>query len=176
MDNANNQPPSRAAVRDWRHPLRVDGPATTRPSRCHLVVGFDRDPVSYAALSYAIALAGRLDAFLHVIHALDLDDLPIDPDSADWEEHTADVVEEERRQAYHLLAAFPGNWAYHSRQGKPAHLLTAVADANDALMIVIGTPREGVMGWIERLLGESVSLELAHHTHRPVLLVPPAAP
>jgi nucleotide-binding universal stress UspA family protein len=54
-----------------------------------LVVGFDRDAVSRAALTVAADLAGRLAARLVVVHVVDLDDYPIDPEAADWEEQRA---------------------------------------------------------------------------------------
>lgn len=157
---------------DWRAPLQVDGPAASVEPVCHLVVGFDRHPASHAALTYAMDLAGRLNAFLHVAHIVDTDDLPIDPDSADWEQCIGDVVDQERREACAMLAAIPGNWAFYSRRGNPARLLTMIADANDALMLIIGTNRGGMMSLVERAVGESVSATLARHAHRPVLLVP----
>ena len=171
-DKSKHGRPSREALRDWHQPLRVDGPTAPDRPQCHLVVGFDQHPASHEALRYAMDLAGRLHAFLHVAHVLDVDDLPIDPDSDDWEVLTADAVEHERTQAYSQLTTLAGNWAYYSRAGDPAQLLSAVADANDALIIIIGTSRGGVMSLMERFLGESVSSKLVHHTHRPVLRVP----
>ncbi|AFR51451.1 universal stress protein [Gordonia sp. KTR9] len=166
-------PPPREKLRDWRSPLYVDGPSAGEPD-CHLVVGFDRHPASHTALTYAINLAARLDGYLHVAHIVDNDDLPIDPDSDDWEQRIADAVESERVDACTILAESRGNWTYYSREGTPSHLLTAIADANDALMIVIGASRGGVMSLMERFLGESVSSALVHHARRPVLLVPAA--
>ncbi|MGB7238806.1 MAG: universal stress protein [Rhodococcus sp. (in: high G+C Gram-positive bacteria)] len=163
---------TRDELRNWLAPLRVDGPAGPVPPVCHLVVGFDRHPASRAALSYAMDLADRLNAFLHVAHIVDTDDLPIDPDSYDWEQRIADAVEQERQEACTMLSTLPGNWAYYSREGVPAQLLTTIAEANDALMIIVGTTRGGVMSLIERVLGESVSSTLARHALRPVLLVP----
>ncbi|NDV09404.1 universal stress protein [Rhodococcus sp. IEGM 248] len=171
-ENNHNHPASREALRDWRTPLRVDGPPAPTPAECHLVVGFDSHPASHAALTYALDLAGRLNAFLHVAHIVDIDDMPIEPDRDDWEQRYADAVEAERTEACAMLAALPGNWAYYSREGNPAHLLTTIAEANDALMIVIGTSRGGLMSLLERFVGESVSSKLVHHARRPVLLVP----
>ncbi|QHE73655.1 universal stress protein (plasmid) [Rhodococcus sp. ZPP] len=172
MTKKENRHATRDNLRDWRTPLRVDGPAAPTPAVCHLVVGFDRHPASHAALTYAMDLAGRLDAFLHVAHIVDIDDMPIEPDRDDWEERFADSVEQQRREACTMLATMPGNWAYYSREGDPAQLLTTIAEANDALMIIIGTSRGGVMSLFERFLGESVSSKLVHHARRPVLLVP----
>ncbi|MDV7084102.1 universal stress protein [Rhodococcus opacus] len=171
MTNNDNHP-TRETLRDWRTPLRVDGPATPTPVVCHLVVGFDRHPASHAALTHAMDLAGRLNAYLHVAHIVDIDDMPVEPDRDDWEQRFANAVEQERREACTMLAALPGNWAYYSREGNPAQLLTTIAEANDALMIIIGTSRGGAMSLFERFLGESVSSKLVHHARRPVLLVP----
>jgi nucleotide-binding universal stress UspA family protein len=151
---------------------RMDGPTGAAPPQCHLVVGFDRRPTSRAALICAIDLARRLNAFLHVMHIVDDDDMPIDPDAEDWEDRIADVVEQERRTAKALLSALPGNWTYYSTRGKPTELLANLADANDALMIVLGASRGGMASVLEKFWGESVSSALTHHSHRPVLLVP----
>ncbi|WP_328714167.1 universal stress protein [Nocardia salmonicida] len=162
--------------RDWREPLRVDGPAGPTVPATHVVVGFDRHNASHIALDYAIGLAAALNAYLHVAHVIDTDDLPIDPDAADWDRAIAEVVERERAYACSMLAALPGNWSYHAHRGNPAHLLGSIADANDAAMIVIGAPRHGLASLVERLLGESVSAQLIHHGQRPVVLVPEHSP
>src|SRR5690606_13977193 len=140
--------------------------------KSHLVVGITRHQSSLAALHRGMDLAVRLDAFLHVAHIVDADDLPVDPDRDDWDEAIADAVRRERRHACDLLASLPGNWAYYSRPGNPAELLMLLADANDAEMIIIGTSRGGMLSRMERFLGESVSEKLVHRTRRPVLLVP----
>src|SRR5215203_784019 len=46
-------------------------------SDTHIVVGFDEEPQSQAALRYAIDLARRLDADLEVVHVVDLRDYPV---------------------------------------------------------------------------------------------------
>lgn len=53
-------------------------------------------------------------------------------------------------------------------------MLTALADTHDALMIVIGTARGGLMSALDRALGESVSAHLLGHARRPVVVVPDA--
>ncbi len=162
--------------RDWRDPLRVDGPAGPTTPTTHLVVGFDRHNASHVALDYAIGLAAALNAHLHVAHVIDADDLPIDPDAAEWDHAIAEVVERERVYACSRLAALPGNWSYHAHHGNPAQLLSSLADSNDASMIVIGAPRHGLASLVARLLGESVSAQLIHHGHRPVVLIPEHMP
>lgn len=106
-DGTTNNPAASEAEPGWRTPVRIDGPTDPSAARSHLVVGFDRHPTSHAALGYAIDLAGRLDAFLHVAHVVDTDDLPIDPDSAYWEQTITDNIEHDRRDACARLEHAP---------------------------------------------------------------------
>jgi nucleotide-binding universal stress UspA family protein len=159
-------------LRDARKPQRIDGPTAGVSPTSHLVIGFDACPSSHRALRFAIDLAAPLAAYLHVAHVIDLDDFPIDPDSADWEKRFLATLNKERTEACDLLAVLPGNWTYYARGGNPAHVLASLADAHDAMMIIIGTSRGGLISAIDRVLGESVSSHLIRHTHRPVVLVP----
>ncbi|HEX2892903.1 MAG TPA: universal stress protein [Marmoricola sp.] len=138
-----------------------------------LVVGFDRQPVSLQALDVAADLATRLRAELHVVHAVDLADYPIDPDSADWDEQAEAVLAEEHEKVREVLNRKPVPWAYHAAHGDPVDLLTAVADERDALMIVVGTRGHSRTAAIARLLDRSVTRALTGRgQHRPVLIVP----
>ncbi len=162
--------------RDWREPVRVEGPGGPTPVTTNLVVGFDRHNAAQVALGFAIGLAARLHAHLHVVHVIDLDDLPIDPDADDWEQAVAAAVDDERANACAMLARSTGDWTYHTRHGNPAQVLSSVAEASDAAVILLGAPRRGLVPLVERLLGESVSARLIQHSHRPVLLVPEQLP
>ncbi|MEU4711061.1 universal stress protein [Nocardia salmonicida] len=174
--NTTPDQPSDGPASDWRDPAGVDGPTGPTVPVTHLVVGFDRHNHSRIALDYAIGLALALNAYLHVAHVIDTDDLPIDPDAADWDHAVTEVIERERAQACAMLAELPGNWSYRAHRGDPAHTLSAIADANDASMIVLGAPRHGLASLAERLLGESVSARLIRRGHRPVVLVPEHSP
>ena len=57
--------------------------------------------------------------------------------------------------------------------GRPASVIAAVADRDNADVIIVG--RRGRGGVAELVLG-SVSHELAIHSRRPVLLIEPEAP
>jgi nucleotide-binding universal stress UspA family protein len=153
---------------------RIDGPTTDMPATHHLLVGFDRCPSSQQALRFANTLAAPLNAHLHVAHIIDLEDFPIDPDGDDWEQRFADELAQERAQACDLLGALPGNWTYSAHHGGPAHTLTTLAEADDALMIIIGAARGGMMSSLDRAVGVSVSAHLIRHTRCPVLVVPDA--
>lgn len=160
---------------DARRPERSEGPTTALPPTSHVVVGFDRCPASHHALRFAIELAAPLNAYLHVAHIIDLQDFPVDPDGDDWEQCVADTLEQERTTACDLLSALPGNWTYSAHRGDPVHVLSELADTHDALMIILGTARGGLMSAIDGVLGASVSARLIRHAHRPVVVVPDAA-
>src|SRR3954463_15216092 len=82
----------------------VSGGSARAGHRTTLVLGFDRDEASHAALAVAVDLAARLAAEIVVVHIVDLDDYPIDPDSADWEERAGEALAEERHQVEEALA------------------------------------------------------------------------
>lgn len=148
----------------------TDAHATQGPV---LVVGYDQAPSSQAALRVAADLAQRLNAaHLHVVHAVDLRDYPIDPDSADWEIRGQATLNAERDQVHTILADLPTPWTYHQERDKPARLLTTLCDQHDALMIIVGTRGEGPTASLSRLLDRSISHALLRTGHRPVLIVP----
>jgi hypothetical protein len=63
-----------------------------------LVVGHRRSCGSDDVLSVAGDLARRLGAVVHVVHAISLDDYPVDPDAADWEDQAARELEDQRME------------------------------------------------------------------------------
>jgi nucleotide-binding universal stress UspA family protein len=142
------------------------------PAMPTLILGHGRDPSSDHALTVAADLGRRLGARLHVVHAICLEDYPIDPDAADWEEQGAAAVAEERRHVEHLLADAPLQWSYEARRGEPAAVLTRAADEYDALMIVVGSRGEGLRRALARLADPSVSHGVIGHQRHPVLVVP----
>ena len=80
-------------------PVPSDGPLPrfragptprTRPQSA-IVVGWDAHRPSTAALTYAVMLAQSLAAHIHVVHIVDVDDLPVDPDAAEWEHDVDDA-------------------------------------------------------------------------------------
>jgi nucleotide-binding universal stress UspA family protein len=152
--------------------IRISVPHTGDAPETALVVGHGLDPASQEALRVAVDLTQRLRAHLHVVHAVDLGDYPIDPDAADWEEQAERALAKEHDQVRTALAAAPAGWTYHASRGDPVGLLAAVADEHSALMIIVGTRGEGFVPMIERMLGRSVSHGVIHRQHRPVLVVP----
>lgn len=164
------------AARGPRRRLEIARGGQVGGSRTNLVMGFDLSPVSQCALEVAADLSRRLDAHLHVVHAVDLSDYPIDPDGPDWEEQARRTLTAERLAVAAGLSEFDRPWSYHAWHGIPGRLLAEVADESDALMIVIGARGSGVGAGISHLLARSVGAELVgRRGHRPVLVVPPGA-
>lgn len=137
-----------------------------------LVVGWDGRPPSTSALEYAIDLARRISAHLHVVHIVDIDDLPIDPDSSDYAAELRATLDSQARRARELLDGLDASWTYHSWHGSPADLLATVADEQDALMVIIGSPRGGFVSFIDTIGGMSVSHRLISQHRHPLLIVP----
>lgn len=142
-----------------------------------LVLGHSRFPDSDTALDVSATLARRLRAHLHVVHGISLDDYPIDPDAADWEQQAREVIDAQRARVEAVLTrSGAAGWTYHAGRGDPVGLIAAVADEHDALMIIVGSRGEGIGAAVERILGGSVSRGVLRRGHRPVLVVPAAHP
>lgn len=137
--------------------------------RNRLLAGYDRHPASRQAVLVAARLAEALDAHLTVMHVVDLDDFPIDPDRADWEEVAAEQVAAEQEAATALLQDKPIRWRYHTARGRPADELSRVASDLDVMFIVVGATEKNL---IRRLVNGSVSQALTSHQPKPVLVVP----
>jgi nucleotide-binding universal stress UspA family protein len=157
--------------------MRDDSSAESQPHAAsvgsrQMVVGWDLHPNSSAALRFAVVMAQRLDAHLHVVHVADVDDLPIDPDAWNWEEQLDQRLAEDATTARMLLDQLHAHWTYHAARGRPSDVIADLAEETDALMIILGGPRGGVLSFLETLAGQSVSRQLARQHGRPVLIVP----
>jgi nucleotide-binding universal stress UspA family protein len=153
-------------------PQSVSAKSSKKPANT-LVVGHCRDTASDHALAVAAELGRQLGAQLHVVHVVVLDDYPIDPDAADWEEQGERILTEERHHVEAALIRTGLPWTYQSCRGNPAKALAAAADEHNALMIVVGTRGEGLRATLSRLIQPSVSHALIEYQRRPVLIVPP---
>ena len=92
----------------------------------------------------------------------------LNPDAAD------DAWRERERQLRSRVAELVDpdlTWEFHYLAGRPDRALTHLARAVDAAALVVGTRTGRGSGWHE-LLDGAVGSHLAHHQHRPVLLVP----
>ncbi|MEU0882477.1 universal stress protein [Lentzea sp. NPDC005914] len=150
--------------------VRLPADRRARQGTPVLVVGFDDQAASVAALRTAADLARRLAADLHVVHCIDVRDYPIDPDTDAelWEDHARKALEHLHVKVGAALAEHQVRWTYHAWSGHPVTLLVTVADEQEALMIVVGTHRHRSLA---RMMRGSVSRGVARSAHRPVLLV-----
>lgn len=138
-------------------------------SRTRLLVGYDRHPASHHAVIVAARLAEALDAHLTVMHVVDLEDYPIDPDRADWEEAAQQQIALEEDYASTLLETAPIRWSYHTARGDAAHQLAKTASDLDAMFIVVGATGKNL---VRRLTHGSVPQSLFKHQPKPVIVVP----
>lgn len=151
--------------------VRLDGPAAAHGETA-LVVGHCRTRGSETVLAVAGDLARRTGAVVHVVHAISLDDYPVDPDADDWEAQAARVLQDQRAEVATALNGLVPGWSYHAARGDPVHLLAAVAEEHDALMIIVGNRGDGPAAALNRLLHRSVSRAVIGRQRRPVLVVP----
>lgn len=170
MDNRQTRDSKDRSLVDARR-FRIESDVARSLSLASLVVGHDRQGESRDAIDVAIGLATRLSAHLHVVHAVNLSDYPVDPELDDWGERANETLAEERVEVAKALSDHAFGWTYHGGHGDPAKLLMNVADEHDALMIIVGSRGEGWRLILERLLDPPVSHRLIQHAHRPVLVV-----
>lgn len=94
----------------------------------------------------------------------------IDPDLADEAPLTFDPDLE--AAVADVLAGTSVRWSTRALAGGPAAELARLADELDAVMIVIGTRQAGFRGTMHEFFSGSVAVQLAHHQHRPVVVIP----
>lgn len=100
---------------------------------------------------------------------------PLDPDQFD---HPDEPTTEHRihTQLEPVLAEAPVPWTLRYATGAPDQALTEVAEELDAMAIGLGTREPGFGAWAGEKIEGPVAIRLAHHQHRPVILVPRPAP
>ncbi|PWH05745.1 universal stress protein [Brachybacterium endophyticum] len=99
--------------------------------------------------------------------------LPVDPDA--FEEIVEEFDPGLREAISTTLAGRSVSWSTVALAGPPAQELTRLADQVDAAMIVVGTRESGIRASLREFLSGSVAVHLAHHQHRPVVVIPLAA-
>jgi nucleotide-binding universal stress UspA family protein len=153
-----------------------DGSAAARadrPGGLALVVGHDGHPASNAALRAAIDLAQRLDAHLHIVHSVTLDDYGIDPDTETFEQECDRSLGREREAISNALSGTAVRWTYHEERGDPASRLAQLASELDAAFIIVGASSPGML---HHMFDSSVPRRLLHRQGHPIVVVPPAPP
>lgn len=138
-----------------------------------IVVGTDFNELATAALRFAGGLAARSGAELIVVYA-DTFEPPVEFTAAQLSE-IAEAIERSRKAAAEELKANVARyvpqgvaWRAIVADGLPAAAISAVADAEGADFIVVGTHGRG---GLQRLLLGSVAEALIRDAHVPVLTV-----
>jgi nucleotide-binding universal stress UspA family protein len=148
-----------------------------------IVIGVDGSAGSNRALRWAIGLAREQDAEIVAVYALGpMEDLARGAsnavaaglglrgsDAGRWRDELRRDVEREWCAPLHS-AGVPYRVQLETSSAPAA--LMAVADAEDADLIVVGAHGHG--NFEDRVLG-SVSYKVSHRAHQPVVIVPPEA-
>ena len=133
-----------------------------------IVVGYDDTPASQRALDRAVELAKVFGSSLIVTSVAPVPTTPGRAEGAiDPTDSPADHVEELVAARKHLESAGVAS-EFVPAVGHPADTITQLAEQRSAELIVVGTREIGFLG---RLLGQSVSESVVHHAHCDVLIV-----
>jgi nucleotide-binding universal stress UspA family protein len=134
-----------------------------------IVVGYDQTPESQRALERAATLAKALGSKLVVTSVTPLmasvgrSGGPIDPTDPP-EKHAAELAAARE----YLEAQGISDGEYQGAVGEPADAIVQLANERGAEMVVVGVREHG---FVNRLLGASVSEAVSHHAHCDVLIV-----
>jgi nucleotide-binding universal stress UspA family protein len=101
-----------------------------------------------------------------------LETTPLDPDHVDGTEDVVVADQELAAEIAEHLSGYEGPWRFVYTVGEPTHALAHVAHEHDAWMILVGSRRAGLGGWMNRLVGGSTAGRLAHTQPIPVTIVP----
>jgi nucleotide-binding universal stress UspA family protein len=146
--------------------------ATMKP----ILLATDGSPIAAEAAAKAIELALALNAPLVVATVWQVVYEPIGigfgPVIPDLDQVGHDKALEVVGQAAQQTHAAGIETKAVVRRGVPAHEICALAEAEDAQLIVLGSHGWGAM---RRMVFGSVSTNVLHHARRPVLVVPPAS-
>lgn len=138
-----------------------------------IVVGDDGSEGSARAIDWCIEYASRLGWEVVAVHAVPVPGyagvVPFWPPMDDPQER-ANLTRIVREGWCAPLAEAGVKHDALVVQGSPAWMLMDVADREDADMIVVGSRGRG--GFSELPLG-STSHQLAHHSRRPLMIIPP---
>lgn len=142
-----------------------------------IVVGIEGSGGAKAALKWAIQEAKFRHATIVVATAFSPSWVPVSPDFTYIPVDNFNVEDEVGRMQEHIaqevleeIGSEKADIKYVRKKGSPADTLIAIAEAEDADMLVVGSRgRGGVRG----LLLGSVSHQIAHHGSCPVVIVRP---
>lgn len=142
-----------------------------------IVVGIEGSGGAKAALKWAIQEAKFRHATIVVATAFSPSWVPVSPDftyipvdNFNVEDEVGRMQEQIAQEVLEEVGADKASIKYVRKKGSPADTLIAIAEAEDADMLVVGSRgRGGVRG----LLLGSVSHQIAHHGSCPVVIVRP---
>ncbi|MDQ0375478.1 universal stress protein [Cellulomonas humilata] len=97
---------------------------------------------------------------------------PLDPDHADSQAGDGVAETALSKQLAADLAGVDVPWRFVYTVGEASRALARVARESGALLIVIGSRRPGIGGWMNHLIGGSTAGHLAHTQSVPVTIVP----
>jgi nucleotide-binding universal stress UspA family protein len=138
--------------------------------RRHIVVGVDDSPQSEAAVRWAAAQAGLIDAELRLVHVWALEPSDMYGSTADIRDV---VLPDLRARLLDMVTGTIGpssdqlTWTLEIIQGDPGRML--VERARSARLLVLGT---GEHVGVRRLVNGSVSHYCLSHAQNPVVAVP----
>jgi len=135
-----------------------------------IVVGVDGSENGLAAVRWAAGMALATGAEVVAVHALGLlDRLTPGGERVGSQRHRQEIADELATTWCAPLRDGGGPWRPVLRDGNPVNVLLAVAEEEDADLVVVGS--RGLGGFPELLLG-STSTQIAQHSPRPVTVVP----
>ncbi|MBM7460663.1 universal stress protein [Rhodococcus coprophilus] len=95
---------------------------------------------------------------------------PINPDLPFTE--TEEFDPRLRAEIAGVMDPLPVKWSVRALAGGPAQELARLADQLDAALIVVGSRESGFRGSVEEFFTGSLSVQLSHRQHRPVVIIP----
>jgi len=132
-----------------------------------------RRAVEYAQKFDAVLVCANVDATRYTVTENadgTVTSLPLNPELADLREEQFDPGLREYLDG--VLSGHTVSWTTRALAGNPARSLARLAETLDAAMIVVGTREANLRGTVREFLAGSVAVHLAHHQHRPVVVIP----
>ncbi len=101
---------------------------------------------------------------------------PLDPDHVDDREDEVAAEVELAAEVERVLEGSDVPWRFVYTVGEASRELARLGQESGAAMIVIGSRRPGLGGWMNHLIGGSTAGHLAHTQPLPVTIVPQEHP
>lgn len=139
---------------------------------CGLLVAVDGSAESIAALNTGVVLAKARRCALHVVSVLPpFPSYQIDPGLSESRNNTDELRIQLRSASIRSLMADAGvatDWTHEVVMGRPARMITRIAEERRADLIVVGRREYGLM---DRIVGGETTLQIMRLSAIPVLAV-----